>query len=49
MTNPATPALDPFTAEAIETRIRAFESFGIHRTGWEGDDRTAEEKESRAG
>ena len=42
MTNPATPALDPFTAEAIETRIRAFESFGIHRTGWEGDDRTSE-------
>ena len=42
MTNAATPALDPFTAEAIETRIRSFESFGIHRTGWEGDDRTSE-------
>ena len=42
MTNPATPALDPFTAETIEARIRTFESFGIHRTGWEGDDQTSE-------
>ncbi len=42
MTNPATPALDAFTAEAIEARIRTFESFGVHRTGWEGDDRTSE-------
>ncbi|MCB9482915.1 MAG: M28 family peptidase [Dehalococcoidia bacterium] len=25
----------------IEERIRAYESFGIHRTGWEGDDRTS--------
>lgn len=25
----------------IEERIRAYEGFGIHRTGWEGDDRTS--------
>ncbi|MPZ99372.1 MAG: hypothetical protein GEU80_08565 [Dehalococcoidia bacterium] len=32
---------DGFTEERIEERIRAFESFGIHRTGWDGDDRTS--------
>ncbi|MGE3960311.1 MAG: hypothetical protein AB7F65_01350 [Dehalococcoidia bacterium] len=30
--------LDP---AVIEERIRAYESFGIHRTGWDGDDRTS--------
>lgn len=41
MTDPApgdTPGLRP---EVIEARIRAFEAFGIHRTGWDGDDRTS--------
>ncbi len=40
----ADPASHPgsgFTPEVIESRIRAFESFGIHRTGREGDDRTS--------
>ena len=27
--------------EAIEQRIRAYEAFGIHRTGWPGDDQSA--------
>ena len=31
---------DGFDPTTIENRIRAFESFGIHRTGWPGDDET---------
>jgi hypothetical protein len=31
-----------FDASTIEARILAYESFGIHRTGWPGDDRTTE-------
>lgn len=31
--------LDP---RVIEERIRAYEAFGIHRTGWTGDDRAAD-------
>ncbi|MDA1239618.1 MAG: M28 family peptidase [Chloroflexi bacterium] len=30
-----------FDPEVIERRIRAYEAFGIHRTGWPGDDRTS--------
>ncbi|MBM3140001.1 MAG: Zn-dependent exopeptidase M28 [Chloroflexi bacterium] len=37
----AAPAARGFQAETIEARIREYESFGIHRTGWEGDDRTS--------
>lgn len=33
---------DGFDAALIEARILAYESFGIHRTGWPGDDRTTE-------
>ncbi|MFQ5381713.1 MAG: hypothetical protein ACE5EF_08845, partial [Dehalococcoidia bacterium] len=33
-----TRGLDPAT---IEQRIRTYESFGIHRTGWPGDDQSA--------
>ena len=29
-------------AATIEARIRAFEGFGIHRTGWPGDDATSD-------
>ncbi len=29
------------TSAVIEERIRAYESFGIHRTGWTGDDASA--------
>ncbi len=36
---PVPSGLDP---ARIEVRIRAFEGFGIHRTGWPGDDRTSE-------
>ena len=32
---------DGLTPSTIERRIRAYESFGIHRTGWDGDDRSA--------
>ncbi len=35
------PRATGFAPATIEARIRAFESFGIHRTGWEGDDRTS--------
>lgn len=39
-TFPGIPSgLDP---ARIETRLRAYESFGVHRTGWPGDDRTTE-------
>ena len=31
---------DGFDPTTIEDRIRVFESFGIHRTGWPGDDET---------
>jgi hypothetical protein len=37
-TDAPTPGLGP---DAIEERIRAYESFGIHRTGTPGDDRTS--------
>ena len=33
---------DGFEPAEIEARIRAYESFGIHRTGWPGDDATSE-------
>ncbi len=33
------PGLDP---ARIEARIRAYEGFGVHRTGWRGDDRTTD-------
>ncbi|TAJ20706.1 MAG: M28 family peptidase [Dehalococcoidia bacterium] len=37
---PPIPAgLDP---ARIEARLRAYEAFGIHRTGWPGDDKTTE-------
>ncbi len=29
-----------FDPATIERRVRAYESFGVHRTGWPGDDRT---------
>ena len=32
---------DGFDPVTIESRIRSFESFGIHRTGWPGDDQTS--------
>lgn len=32
---------DGFELPTIERRIRAYESFGIHRTGWPGDDEAA--------
>ena len=32
---------DGFDPATIESRIRSFESFGIHRTGWPGDDQTS--------
>ena len=32
---------DGFDPAIIESRIRSFESFGIHRTGWPGDDETS--------
>ena len=31
-----------FDPSVIESRILAYESFGIHRTGWPGDDRTTD-------
>jgi hypothetical protein len=31
-----------YTPLRIEARIRAFESFGIHRTGWPADDQTSD-------
>ncbi len=37
--SPVPTGLDP---ARIEARIRAYEGFGIHRTGWPGDDRTTE-------
>lgn len=37
--SPVPSGLDP---ARIEARIRAYEGFGIHRTGWPGDDRTTE-------
>ena len=33
---------DGFDPAIIESRIRSFESFGVHRTGWPGDDATSE-------
>lgn len=33
---------DPFSPATVEARIRAYEGFGIHRTGWPGDDASAE-------
>ena len=33
---------DGFDPATIEARIRAYEGFGIHRTGWPGDDQTSE-------
>src|SRR5438552_1746598 len=36
-----TPVARGFLPETIEARIRAYESFGIHRTGWPGDDQTS--------
>ena len=33
---------DGFDPATIEARIRAFEGFGIHRTGWPGDDTTSD-------
>ena len=35
------PVTDGFELPTIERRIRAYESFGIHRTGWSGDDEAA--------
>ncbi len=32
---------DGFDPATIEARIRAYEGFGIHRTGWPGDDATS--------
>ena len=32
---------DGFDPRTVERRIREYESFGIHRTGWGGDDRAA--------
>jgi hypothetical protein len=32
---------DGFDPVTIERRIRAYESFGLHRTGWPGDDQSA--------
>lgn len=32
---------DGFSPAVIAERIRAYEAFGIHRTGWTGDDRSA--------
>ena len=32
---------DGFDRATIETRIRGYESFGMHRTGWPGDDETS--------
>jgi hypothetical protein len=40
MTQAAAPR-SGFQPATIEARIRAYESFGVHRTGWEGDDRTS--------
>ncbi len=37
--SPIPPGLDP---ARIEARIRAYEGFGVHRTGWPGDDKTSE-------
>lgn len=37
--SPVPSGLDP---ARIEARIRAYEGFGIHRTGWPGDDRTTD-------
>lgn len=34
-------ALRGFDPGVIERRVRAYEAFGIHRTGWPGDDRTS--------
>lgn len=33
--------IDGLTPQTIERRIRAYESFGVHRTGWLGDDQAA--------
>ena len=33
---------DGFSAATIEARIRAYEGFGIHRSGWPGDDATSD-------
>ncbi len=44
MTTPGTPEghlSSGFSAEVIAERIRAYEAFGIHRTGWTGDDASA--------
>ena len=35
------PLTDGYTAARIEERVRRFESLGIHRTGWPGDDQTS--------
>lgn len=37
--SPLSPGLDP---ARIEARIRAYEGFGVHRTGWPADDRTTD-------
>ncbi len=44
MTSPRTPEAHSgsgFSPEVIAERIRAYETFGIHRTGWTGDDASA--------
>ncbi len=41
LTNEASDALPGLRPDANEARIRAYEAFGLHRTGWEGDDRTS--------
>ena len=33
---------DGFEPATIEARIRAYEGFGIHRSGWPGDDATSD-------
>lgn len=40
MAEPNTLTVAGFEPDVIEQRLRRFESFGIHRTGWDGDDQT---------
>jgi hypothetical protein len=35
------PLTDGYSLARIESRIRHFESLGIHRTGWPADDQTS--------
>ena len=42
MTSDTSRRTDGFNPATIEARIRAYERFGIHRTGWPGDDATSD-------